>query len=115
MEHSALRIDVPENDGVFGELHVAEADNLVAEWTALLGRYCPVDEFSAAPAGDDKARRMACKLQVLQIVVVPGDPEIHLVLAKECIPVADKDLLVFVDAVCIDRVMGDAGDERGSA
>ena len=52
---------------------------------------------------------------MLQIVVVAGDVEVDLVLAKERIPVLDKDGVVPVDAVGVERVVADHNDERRGA
>src|ERR1700761_6654839 len=99
MEHVAFCDDVTEKGGVLRELHIAEADDFVTKRATFL-RWCrPIDELSATAAGEDEAGRMARELQMLQVMVVPGDPEVDLVLAKECLPVANQNLLVPVDTV----------------
>src|ERR1700744_2440699 len=115
VNHPALCVDVAEEDGVLGELHVAEADNLATKRATLLWRSRPVDELSPTAAGDDVAGWIPRKFQVLKIVVMAGDPEIHLVLAKERVPVVDKDLLILVDAVGVERMVRDAGHKGGGA
>src|SRR5262249_54474724 len=89
VQHVARRTDVAEEDSVLRELHIAETNDLVAEWATFLRRRRPVGQLRPATPGDDEACWVPCELQVLQIVVVPAYPEVHLVLPKQRVPVID--------------------------
>lgn len=54
---------------------------------------CRVDlqvvEVRSAPTRQEKAGWVPCKLQVLQVVIVARQIEVHLVFAKQGVPIAN--------------------------
>ena len=81
-----VQADVAQGTDLPGQLEVAEPEHLAAEGAALAGIDGPVHQLCTTTAGDDKGRGMAGELQVLQVVVVPGDVEIYPGGAQQGIP-----------------------------
>src|SRR5271167_734639 len=62
-------------------------------------------QIGTASAGEKETRRMPLELQVLQVVIVPGQIERDIVFAEERVPIADQLRVIAVNAVRINGMV----------
>src|SRR5271165_4564279 len=84
---------------------MAEAVDLLGVGSALRNIDQDGVQIRAASAGEKETRRMPLELQVLQVVVVPGEIERDIVFAEERVPIADQPRMIAVQSVGVNGVV----------
>src|SRR5579859_2729976 len=99
VNHVALCIEVAQGKQFIGSFQMAEAVDFIEEGSALYDLVALVVKVCAATAGEEERSGMAVEFEVLQVMIVPGKVEVHLVFAEKRLPVCDEHLVIAMRAV----------------
>jgi hypothetical protein len=70
---------------------MAEAIHLLRVWSAFRRVDLQVGQIRASAAGNEKTGRVILKFQVLHVMVVTREIDVHLVFAEQWVPLAHKN------------------------
>ena len=107
MELDGIFANVAERHGLWCELEVRKAEHPAPPGASLFRWRSPVDQLRAATSRDDEGGGVTCELDMLQIVIVPGDEEVNVVVAQQLVPTRDQNGVVAVNAIGIQRMVAD--------
>src|ERR1700723_164222 len=115
MQRTRLAIEMTERYLFRANGEVAETVHLLPVRSSVRGINLQVVQLGSAAARQEEGRGMPLKFQVLQVVVVTCQIQIHFMLAEQRIPIANQDRVISMHTVRVDRMMPHHGKERRRA